>query len=474
MRHGGGKGRAYDSRAGLAGTRDILAMKTLSAAFGGLLATASVAALASLPAQASSVLPAGSAGLVAMATSAARASGGDLLRKAQKALSVAVVAVKALPLETLATSAPFLRAVSDADKALAGVKEAIAGRNDKTLARAISQAARAVGTLNATYKQAKIADPKVKEGVRAFNAAWDRTLRRLGGARPGTAQQAQDNGRRIAALQRQIEALKAKRAQEAADAEELAYLLAALDRAEQLNRNADMQWLALLALDEALGWYGGYYDYLATYHPDLAVAWLDDYLYWNGLYNDYAPAYDAYYDGYDYAAYDEPAAYPADIDINVTIIDEPVLALADAQIDMLGQAADDVAKTVPGFDRLEAAEAALESAPVPDIEDPAATADAEADAQSAQPLDDAAAEALEDEELGADEPAEGPDAEPADEPAADPADEPGEEPAAEEPADEPDAAPADEPGEEPAEDTGEPEADTDGDGTPDAEDTDNN
>ncbi len=460
-------------------------MKTLSAALGGLLASVCAVALSSLSAHAATLIAADGSGIVTMAASAAKASGGELLRKAQKALSVAVVSVKALPLETLATSAPFLKAVSDADKALAGVKDAVAKKDDKTLARAVSHAARAVGALNSTFKQAKIDDPKVKEGVRAFNAAWDKTLRRLGGAKPGTPQQAQDNGRRIAALPRQIAALQAKRAQDAADAEELAYLLAALDRAEQLNRDADLQWLALLALDEALGWYGGYYDYLATYRPDYASAWLDDYLYWNGLYNDYAPAYDAYYAGYDYPAYDEPVAYLAAVDIDPAIIDEPTLSLADAQIDSIGPAAVEVAQATPGFDRLQASDSALEAAPVPEVDDPAATADPEADASSAQPLDDAAADALEDEELGQDEPADEPAAEPADdtgaepaaapaeEPAAEePAEEPADEPAAEGPADDPDAAPADEPTEEPAEDTAEPEADTDGDGTPDSTDPD--
>lgn len=446
-------------------------------AFGGLLASVSLVALLGLPAQAAPAVPASSAALMAAASSA-KVTGSDLLKKAQKALAVALTSVKGLSADKLSTSAPYLKAISEADKALLAIKDAIASKDNAKLGKAVSEGAKAVGRLNSTYKKANIDDPKVKEGMRAFNKAWDKTLKRLGGAKPGTPQQAQDNGRRIAALNRQIADLKAKQAEQDAQ-DELAYLLDQLARAQELNRNPDYQWLALLALDEALGYYGGYYDYLAAYDPDLAVSWLEPYNYWNGLYDDWSPYYAGYYDGYNYGAYDAALDYPSQDEINAAIVDATAQAAADATIDAIAANAEAAAAAAPGGEALEASRAALADAPPPPVPDPAETADAEADSVSSQPLDAAEAEKAAEAELADDavgeEPADAPEeAAPADEPTEEPAAEPDEQ--TEEPAAEPEGQ-NEEPAAEPEEQHEEPaaeEGDADHDGIPDDQDPDDN
>ena len=90
-----------------------------------LLISASIAALIAWPAGAAgpSTLPAGTTALLAAAASAktTNATGAELLKKAQRGLSVALTAAKKLPAADRKKAGPYFKAISAADTLLVTV-----------------------------------------------------------------------------------------------------------------------------------------------------------------------------------------------------------------------------------------------------------------------------------------------------------------------------------------------------------------
>ena len=107
-------------------------------------------------------LAGGSAVLAGLAASSASLSGPQLLGKSQRALSVVAVSLKKMTRAERGRSAPFVKAVRAADRALKAVRDAVARKDNKALGKAVSAASRAVGTLNSTYKRAKLKNRGVK------------------------------------------------------------------------------------------------------------------------------------------------------------------------------------------------------------------------------------------------------------------------------------------------------------------------
>lgn len=372
-------------------------MAFASAARRRLLISAALAALAGFP------LTSSIAGAEPAASAAKeKATGPELLRKTERGLAVAVTAASKLSKDKLAKAAPFLGDAGDAATALSKLADAVEKKDDQALGKAVSAASKAVGTVNAAFKRAAIADPAVKEGMRAFNASWDKTLKKLGGKK-GTPESRQANGRRIHAAKTKIDDLRKRRAGGGGNADEdamLAYILELLDNAYNLNRSDDYDWLALLGLDDAFGWYDGYYGYLNAYDPALAAYYADDYGYWNGLYNDYAPAYDTFYSGYDFASYNTSIDITSNVNVNVNIVSNEIIQEADTQTNNLPQLAATAAEGTEGYAPYEAAEKAAEQAPAPAVDDPAATPDPVVDPETAAPLEPAAEEALVEQQEG--------------------------------------------------------------------------
>jgi hypothetical protein len=259
-------------RLGIISVRKLLLSVSLVA-----LAAAVPAATGVAPAQASVLT-----GVVAQQASP-RMTGPQLLRSSQRALSVVAATAKKLPRETRKRSAPLLKAIKDADRALKDLDRAVKAKDSRALSKALTAATRAAGRLNSAYKRSKLKSRSMREGMRSFNASWEQTQSRLRGNAQPSASVAKANGRRIAATQQRLRGLAEQRRSSPSEYEELLFLLAALDRAQMLNRSPEWQWLAMLAMEEAFGWYGGYYDYMAAYQPDYYGYYQDDYLWWNGV-----------------------------------------------------------------------------------------------------------------------------------------------------------------------------------------------
>lgn len=406
-------------------------------------------------------------------------NGNDLLRQSQRSLSVVSVSLKRMSRADRAKAAPMLKAIKEADRALKAVKTATSKRDNKSLARALSAASRAVGKLNSTYKRARLKDRNVKEGMRSFNVSWQQTQKRLQGAKGrGNKDLARDNARRINAVKRRLETQRDNRRDYRDEYDELVYLIAMLDRALTLNRYDDYQWQALATLDDCYGYYDGYYDYMVIYQPDYIQYYRDDYYYWNGVNDQVVNSYDYYYSDYSYSSYEETTVIDnsVNIEINVTnITNNEIIVEADSQVDDVEALTIETEAETDGSQQLaeaEAAEAAaLEAAPPPPFEDPAAAEDPYVDEMlEAEPppveeverladdLPSASAADL-DEEIEADEPGE---------PEAEPADEPSEDPSAEEAEPEPEAQPDPEPEPE-AEPEPEPEPEAEPEPEPEAE-----
>ena len=368
--------------------RQLMLSVSLLALIGAVPAAALAAAPASTP------VVGGSAALAALATSASL-SGPQLLGKSQRALSVVAVSLKKMTRAERGRSAPFIKAVRAADRALKAVKDAVARKDNKALGKAISAASRAVGTLNSTYKRAKIKNRAVKEGMRAFNESWKLTQKRLGGGKP-TKDQRTANARRIGAMRRNLATRQESRRDRQDEYDELAYMIAVLDRALMLNRSDEYAWMALIAMDDFYGWYGGYYDYMVVYEPDYAQYYYDDYRYCSGISYEWQASYDTYYESYNYTSYEETVVINevTNIEINNTYVTNEIIVQADNEVEQIETSADEVAQDTDGATELAAADAALEAAPPPEIEDPAATPDPEIDAAVDTPVDTAEVEAL--------------------------------------------------------------------------------
>ena len=425
-------------------------------------------------------------------------SGNDLLRQSQRSLSLVSVSLKRMTRADRAKAAPMLKALKEADRALKAVKTATGNRDSRALARALSAASRAVGKLNSTYKRARLKDRNVKEGMRAFNASWQQTQKRLQGAKGrGNKELARANARRINAVKTRLVAQRDRRRDYRDEYDELVYLIAMLDRALYLNRYDDYQWQALAVLDDCYGYYDGYYDYMVVYQPDYIQYYRDDYYYWNGVNSQVVNSYDYYYSDYSYNTYEETTVIDnsVNIEINVTnITNNEIIVEADNQVDQVETVAAETETETDGAQQLAEADAAqaaaLQAEPPPPVEDPAVVEDPVADqlveeppppveevekiaaeVPSAEAVDlnaDTGTEESTDpatavgsepdpnaptEEPATEEPAAEPTGEPAAEPTEEPAAEPTEEPAAEpteEPAAEPTEEPAAEPTEEPA------------------------
>ncbi|BCW89548.1 hypothetical protein sos41_27140 [Alphaproteobacteria bacterium SO-S41] len=362
-----------------------------------LLISASMAALIAWPAGAAapSALPAGYAALFAAAPAKAtkNATGAELLKKAQRGLSVALTAAKKLAAPARAKAGPFFKAVSKADKALKDLAAAVGAKDSKALGRALSAASTAVGTLNSTYKRAGIKDKATKEGMRAFNASWTETVKRLKGTK-SNPETRQANNRRIGGVKRKVEDLRGQRSGNGAEDAALAYLLGLLDDAMAYNRSDDEAWYANYLFDQAMGWYDGYYDYLGAYDPATAGFYLDGYGYWRSIYDDYLPTYDAYYNGYDYTPYDASVPVSDYVDIGTNFVDPALLAEADTQTDNIGALANEIALTDTDYANMEAADAAAAALPPVDVAAVAATPDPEIDTGTNQPFDEAEAQRI--------------------------------------------------------------------------------
>lgn len=369
-----------------------------------LLSVSLVALLAAVPSAAlsASQLAAAAAGAQsAAARKTVKATGPELLKKTQRALSVTAAAVRAMPRAARSRSAPFVKAIGETDKALKAIGHAIGGKDKAKLAKAVSAASRAAGRLNATYKKAALKDSGAAEGMRAFNAAWPETLKRLGGTKAkATPQKARENARRIAALRGRAEAQRQRAGITPGELEDLIYLIAALDRAFTLNRSPEYQWLAVCELDGVYGWYGGVYDYYAVYEPGYVAYYQEDYDYWRGVSDGIESSYEGYYDDYGFEAYDQPQVIDNSVNINITSIDSSIVLAADRQIDTVDSEAEAIAGDTDGSDRLDAIDAAEEAAPLPAVEDPADVADPAVDAAADEPVSEEEAEAAAAEDPG--------------------------------------------------------------------------
>jgi hypothetical protein len=338
----------------------------------------------------------------------AAASGADLLRQTQKSLAVVAATTKRLSRSDRKQAAPFVRAIGLSDRQMKAIKDAVARKDKKALAKAVSEASRIIGKLNSTYKLARIGDKRVAEGMRAFNASWNQTLKRLGGGKAKvTAESTKANGRRINAAKKRVVARKGQ-TQRREDLEQLALVIALLDEALLLNRSPEYQWMALARCDEAFGYYGGYYDYIAVYEPQYVTTVQEDYYYWNSVSTHYEETYSYYYEEYSFTSYEETVTYEytESVEVSETIVSEEVVTYAEETIDTIETEALAVGAETDGYQEAaevshETEEAMLAAGQSGPAEDPAAIEDPEVDAAAEEPISDEQAEDIadQDEEL---------------------------------------------------------------------------
>ena len=374
-----------------------------------LISVSLIALMAGIPAAAlasssASGLPvAGSAALFAAAAKPAKGqkeTGATLLRSTQRALSLVATSVKKADKASLNRSAPFLKAIKEADRALKALKDATAAKDAKKLSRAVSAASKAVGKLNSTYKRANLTNKNVKEGMRALNAAWPQTQKRLAGTpKKVTPATTKANSRRITAVKKRMEKQRQRPGIKKTELDELVYFIAELDRALTLNRSPEYQWEAIAVLDSCYGGYDGYYEYMAVYEPEEAAYYAEDVEYWESVDTAAQDDYDTYYDDYSFESYEESVTVETtvNIEINVTNVDVEIVEAADSSIDTVEEEVTEVAAETEGYQELEAVEATDQASGPEAIEDPADVADTEADQLADTPVSEEQAEEAADE-----------------------------------------------------------------------------
>lgn len=335
------------------------------------------------------------------APAARKATADGLLVQAQKSLALTVASARRSPGIKTKAAGPFVKALGQADKAFKALRKAAASKRPKDFARALAAANRAVGRFNGAYRLSGLTDKPVKKSVGDLNKSWKAYFKRVGGAKTAaTPKSTKENARRISALKGRLSKLSSRGNVDPRQKRELQRMQRALERAEAANRIAASQWLALAMLDEVFGWYGGFYDYVVVYDPAYAADYRDVYAYWSDVSTYYDVQYESYYESYSFTSYEESYTVEEEYSVSFTSEEETLITTEETQVET---SVETLYQESEASSVLETEEAALQqeeqnvgsAAPV---EDPAAIADPEADAQtldeSAAPIDEDDAFAL--------------------------------------------------------------------------------
>ena len=256
-------------------------------------------------------------------TTTVKVNAPTLLANIKRGLGTVLVGYKKSSEGKTKANGLVIKSTGAAATEVAKLEKALKSKKSKDISRATKAVSVAIGTLQSTYKLARVQDPTVAEGMRSVSSNWAAYSARFGLAkadkRPTTASAKQIAGlkQRINAMDKSLSRLASQAANSGCIGNDLVSLLDLMAGIRSQKIVASNYQDVLFRLSVLNGWYLGYAGFSEYYYPDC-------YYYFEDGYYDFA-SYDAYWDGYydgyyaswPYDYYDRDFYYPDVVNLYV-------------------------------------------------------------------------------------------------------------------------------------------------------------
>lgn len=260
----------------------------------------------------------------AFAASMAKVDAAQLQLNMRRSISTILIAYKQEPRKGSRADAMLIKAAGAALRELAKLEAGTKARDPKIMTTATSKLSVAVGRIEAISDSAKIANPTVREGIRALSTNWAAYGTRYALTSPSkakpvrvTSKQVRDLQTKVAALRSQVTRLQTQAATNRQLAGNVRRLSAQLDRIEQERINEANYQRTVFLLGSFIGWVDGYHVVSAAYYPSYTSYFIVEpstYTYWETCWTDY---YEPYYTYTDWSYYDDP--FTPTVNVNIQI-----------------------------------------------------------------------------------------------------------------------------------------------------------
>lgn len=260
----------------------------------------------------------------AMAASSVKVDAAELQLNMRRSLSTILVAYKKEPKTGSRADAMIIKAATGALRELGNLESGTKTRDPKKMTAATSSLAVAIGRIEAISDSAKIANPTVREGLRALSTNWAAYGTRYALAQPPrsnpvkvSAKQVSDLQAQVASLRSQVKNLQAETRTNTQLKANVQRLSAQLERIEQNRIDADSYQRTMFMLGSYMGWMDGYQVVTTTYYPTYTryfVVEVVTYEYWERSWIAY---YEPYYSYTDWDYYADPFTPVVDVNIQI-------------------------------------------------------------------------------------------------------------------------------------------------------------
>lgn len=260
----------------------------------------------------------------AMAASSAKIDAAQLQLNMRRSLSTILVAYKNEPKKGSRADAMLMKATNKALQALGSLEKGINARDPKKMTTATSSLSVAVGRIEAISDSARIANPTVREGVRALSTNWAAYGTRYALIEPvkskpmkASFEQVKELKAQVAKLRSQVNRLQTETRSNTQLAANIRRLSTQLDRIEQDRIDEANYQRTVFLLGSFMGWMDGYRVVTTTYYPAYTHYFVVErvtYEYWETCWTDY---YEPYYTYTDWSYYDDPFTPTVNININI-------------------------------------------------------------------------------------------------------------------------------------------------------------
>lgn len=269
----------------------------------------------------------------AIAATPAKVDAAQLQLNMRRSLSTILVAYRNAPKQGSRADASIIKAANEGLRALGDLEAGFKARDPKLTTKATSSLSVAVGRIEAISSSAKIANPTVREGIRALSANWAAYGSRYALTGPAKSkpvkvnpQQVKDLQAQVSKLRSQVTRLQAETRTNAQLAANVRILSAQLDRIEQNRIDEANYQRTIFLLGSYMGWMDGYQIVTTTYYPTYTRYFVVErvtYEYWETCWVDY---YEPYYRYTDWGYYADPFTPTVNVDIQ---IEQPIQAQVD-------------------------------------------------------------------------------------------------------------------------------------------------
>ncbi|MGO4450361.1 hypothetical protein AB4Y96_15665 [Phyllobacterium sp. TAF24] len=260
----------------------------------------------------------------AIAASSTKIDAGQLQLNMRRSLSTILVAYKNEPKKGSRVDAMLMKATNEALQALGGLEKGLNSRDPRKMTTATSSLSVAVGRIEAISDSARIANPTVREGVRALSANWAAYGTRYALNEPvkskpvkASFEQVKELKAQVTKLRSQVNRLQIETRSNTQLAANVRRLSSQLDQVEQDRIDDANYQRTVFLLGSFMGWMDGYRVVTTTYYPAYTRYFVVErvtYEYWQTCWSDY---YEPYYTYTDWGYYDDPFTPTVNININI-------------------------------------------------------------------------------------------------------------------------------------------------------------